>query len=81
MPCWSKKSFLSDLPPGKAIGLTGKSAQGVALAGEGFPRQEAYSFRLSITRFALPSLRGMDLGALRVTLAEMPTTDLICSEI
>ena len=34
--------------------------------------------RLSITRLALPSLRGMDLGATSVTLLAMPTTDLIC---
>ena len=44
LPPGSKNSFLSDLPPGSAEGTRGKSAQGVALAGEGFPRQKAYAF-------------------------------------
>ena len=39
MPCGSKNAFLTDLPPGSPEGARGKSAQGVALAGEGFPRQ------------------------------------------
>ena len=37
--------FLTDLPPGKGAALTGKSAKGVALAGEDFPRQQAHAPR------------------------------------
>ena len=36
LPCGSKNSFLTDFPPGSEA--RGKSAQGVAWAGEGFPR-------------------------------------------
>ena len=37
------------------------------------------SLRLSMTRLALPSERGMDLGATSLTSVEMPTTDLMRS--
>ena len=39
LPSESKNAFLTDLPPGKGVALTGKSAKGVVLAGEVFPRQ------------------------------------------
>ena len=43
LPSGSKNSFLTDLPPGSIEDATGKSAQGVALAGEEFPRQQAHA--------------------------------------
>ena len=48
LPSGSKNSFLSDLPPGSTEGTRGKSAQGVVLAGKGFPRQ---GLRASVSRF------------------------------
>ena len=40
-PCGSKNTDLADLPPGSVEDARGKSVQGVALAGEEFPRQHS----------------------------------------
>ena len=61
MPSGSKNSYLTDLPPGKAVGLTGKSAQGVALAGEGFPRQQAHAFMREL-KFFLSLTKAVPFG-------------------
>ncbi len=46
----SKNTYLTDLPP--ASEARGKSAQGVALAGEGFPRQSTF-YKIIVAFFLL----------------------------